>query len=231
MVDISEIIEALESLGSAERSAKSVTMYPTSMSVIGVTNPDLKIVVRELHETLSGRDRGEFMRLSVALVQSGIIECQMLAWMLLEKAGIVPSITLAELGKLEGKLDNWVSVDTYGTLVYGLLWRLGTVRDDDVLYLLQNGDVWHRRLALVATVALNLKSRGGSGDALRTIMICERCVEDHHDMIVKALSWSLRSLIRWDREAVAHFIGKYQSQLHKRVIREVSHKLDFGTKN
>jgi 3-methyladenine DNA glycosylase AlkD len=230
-MDISEIIEALESLGSPERSAKSETMYPTAMKVIGVTNPDLKVVMRELHKSMSGKNREVFMSLSVSLVNSRIIECQMLAWMLLEKAGIIPSISLAELDKIEGTLDNWVSVDTYGTLVYGPLWRIGTVKDAQVLRLLHSNDVWYRRLALVATVALNLKSRGGTGDPFRTIMICERCVEDHQDMIVKALSWSLRSLIRWDRDAVDHFIEQHSANLHKRVIREVSHKLDFGTKN
>jgi len=95
----------------------------------------------------------------------------------------------------------------------------------------QINNVWMRRLALVATVPLNLSSRGGGGDTGRTLLICREAVTDHQDMVVKALSWALRSLIRWDKDAVGIFMENYESQLHKRVIREVNHKLNFGTKN
>jgi len=86
-------------------------------------------------------------------------------------------------------------------------------------------------VAVVSTVALNLKSRGGTGDTPRTIHVCEQVVDDHHDMIRKALSWALRELSKSGREAVVEFMEKYDSRLAGRVIREVHHKLDFGTKN
>jgi 3-methyladenine DNA glycosylase AlkD len=83
----------------------------------------------------------------------------------------------------------------------------------------------------VSTVALNLKSRGGEGDTDRTLAVCRKVVDDRHDMIVKALSWALRSLVRFDREAVSEFIDQYRNTLANRVIREVEHKLVHGTKN
>ncbi len=54
---------------------------------------------------------------------------------------------------------------------------------------------------MVSTVALNLKSRGGTGDTPRTLHVCEQVVDDHHDMIRKALSWALRELSKSDRES------------------------------
>ena len=226
-----DIVETLRTLGSAERVAKSRTMYPTSMEVIGVSNPDLKTVVKELHLLMKEQDREEFISLAEELVNSKIIECQMLAWLLLEKANLISSISRRELKRLEGILDNWVSVDTYGVIVYGVLWRLGTVSDDEIFSLQDSNDFWYRRLALVATVSLNLRSRGGSGDTTRTLAVCERAVGDKNDMIVKALSWALRSLIAWDREAVSRFLNKYEQLLAGRVVKEVSHKLEYGTKN
>jgi len=210
---------------------KSVSMYPTSMKVMGVANPLLKKVTKEIHDRLRNASDSVIISLANALVAEKILECQMLAWMLLEKTGIVSRLDPGELHNLEGVLDNWVSVDTYGTLILGALWRNHKVSDADIIRLLNSESVWHRRLALVATVALNLKSRGGMGDTGRTLMICNALVEDHHDMVVKALSWALRSLIRWDKDAVSGFLLKHEMKLHKRVLREVSHKLEFGTKN
>ena len=80
-------------------------------------------------------------------------------------------------------------------------------------------------------MALNLKSRGGTGDTPRTIAICERVVDERHDMIQKALSWALRELSKRDREAVYSFMERNEKRLANRVLREVNHKLDFGTKN
>jgi 3-methyladenine DNA glycosylase AlkD len=231
MNQIQEITSTLRSLGSEERVAKSTTMFPTEMTVIGVMNPDLKIVVKELHEVMKQESRDQYLSLAYDLVSLEIIECQMLAWLLLEKAKVVPTLSKTEMHKLEGVLDNWVSVDTFGTVVFGSLWRLGIIPDVEVYALQGFENVWYRRLALVGTVALNLKSRGGIGDSRRTITVCTRAVDDHHDMIVKALSWALRSLVRWDEDAVSDFLQKHESSLHRRVIREVSHKLEFGTKN
>ncbi|HUS10646.1 MAG TPA: DNA alkylation repair protein, partial [Pyrinomonadaceae bacterium] len=60
---------------------------------------------------------------------------------------------------------------------------------------------WLRRTALVSTVPLNNKARGGRGDSERTLMICEMLLDDRDDMVIKALSWALRELSKRD----AHF--------------------------
>ena len=49
-------------------------------------------------------------------------------------------------------------------------------------------------------------------------------------MIQKALSWALRELSKRDRDAVYSFMERYEKRRASRVLREVNHKLDFGTK-
>ena len=92
-------------------------------------------------------------------------------------------------------------------------------------------DFWIRRIAIVATVSLNQKARGGTGDALQTIEICKLVVNDHEDMIIKALSWALRELAKVEKQPVIDFIDNYKDKLHKKVLREVSNKIEIGTKN
>lgn len=232
MKQTTDIITTLRSLANDERKTKANTYHPTRMEVIGVTNPEVKLVVRELRSSMKGSSREIYMQLCKELVSANILECQLAAWWLLDmEKRIIPSLTLHEMEELQGVLDNWVSVDTYGVFIYGVLWRKGTIPDRQVRQLCESPDVWMRRLALVGTVALNTRSRGGSGDAARTIDICERLTEDREDMIEKALSWSLRSLVFWDKPAVEGFMQRHDLVLSSRVKREVNHKLTHGTKN
>jgi 3-methyladenine DNA glycosylase AlkD len=80
-------------------------------------------------------------------------------------------------------------------------------------------------------VALNVRSQGGMGDTPRTLAVCRMLVEDHDDMVVKALSWALRELVVHDPQAVRSFMSQYEGVLARRVQREVGNKLSTGLKN
>ena len=92
-------------------------------------------------------------------------------------------------------------------------------------------DLWWRRASLVSTVAFNMRAQGGKGDVRRTLDICKLLAADHEDMVVKALSWALRELVYFDREAVEGFMREHEKVLASRVKREVGSKLRTGLKN
>jgi 3-methyladenine DNA glycosylase AlkD len=79
-------------------------------------------------------------------------------------------------------------------------------------------------------VALNVRSKGGKGDIHRTLAICLLLVDDHEDMVVKAMSWALRELVVHDHEAVLKFLDEHKQKLAPRVNREVRNKLTTGLK-
>ena len=135
--------------------------------------------------------------------------------------------TVERLG--EGMTD-WGSVDAFGCSVSGPAWRRGRLPDAAVHRWAASPDRWWRRAALVSTVPLNLRSRGGTGDAGRTLDICRRLAGDGDDMVVKALSWALRELVVWDPEAVRGFLDAHHEVLAARVRREVRGKLETGRK-
>ena len=229
---VEEIVDALHDLSDPERQEWSVTYFPTSMRVIGCTNPDIKEVIRGLKDTHRQLSEKEWIALCVALVQTDIFECQGMAYELIGKnKNVWTVLTMKDIKALKKNLDNWASVDGFAVYVTGVQWRLGTVRDAWIHNLLASENRWERRLAVVSTVALNLKSRGGTGDAPRTMAVCERVVDDRDDMVVKALSWALRELSKRDKALVSEFMDRHRSRLAGRVLREVGHKLEFGTKN
>jgi len=128
-------------------------------------------------------------------------------------------------------MDSWGAVDTFGLFVAGPVWRQRQVDDDEIRRWAHSTDLWWRRAALVSTVALNNKARGGKGDIPRTLAVCRTLVDDREDMVVKALSWALREASKRDPKAVRAFLEKHDRRLASRVIREVDNKLDTGLKN
>lgn len=128
-------------------------------------------------------------------------------------------------------LSDWGSIDLFGVTILGPAWREGFVSDLKIRVWARSRDRWKRRLALVATVPLNLKSRGGTGDARRTLDVCRLLVDDRDDMVVKAMSWALRALAMRDKTSATDFLKSECDRLAARVKREVSNKLITGKKN
>jgi 3-methyladenine DNA glycosylase AlkD len=141
------------------------------------------------------------------------------------------SLRVGEVERLGQGIDSWWSVDEFGRIISGPAWQMGSLPDQVIRRWAACEDRWWRRAALVSTVALNVRSRGGTGDTTRTLDICARLAADRDDMVVKALSWALRELVVWDPEAVRCFLANHDDVLAARVRREVRNKLDTGLKN
>jgi 3-methyladenine DNA glycosylase AlkD len=137
----------------------------------------------------------------------------------------------AELEELGRGIDSWWTVDSFARTLSGPAWLKRQVPDDLIHRWAGSEDRWWRRAALVSTVALNAPSHGGFGDVPRTLAVCRRLVDDHDDMVVKAMSWALRELLVFDPDAVRRFLAEHEVALAARVKREVRNKLDTGLKN
>lgn len=136
-----------------------------------------------------------------------------------------------ELQEFGRGINSWGSVDSFARALAGPAWLRGLVPDEVIHRWAHSDDRWWRRAALVSTVALNVRSRGGTGDVPRTLAVCRILVQDHDDMVVKAMSWALRELVVHDPESVGKFLREHEDVLAARVKREVMNKLTTGLKN
>lgn len=226
-MDLASFRAALLAASNPARATHGVGYFPTAMRHLGVAVPELRRALRPL--VLAQRAQPD-PGLVQALWSSGAFEERQAAYELL---AAVPRLRRAlsreaVLALAEGN-DNWCSVDTYGCYVLGPAWREGLVKDGDIAALSASPDRWRRRSAIVATVALNTRARGGKGDVPRTLATCARHAEERDDMVEKALSWALRSCIEHDAAAIAAFIAEHP--VSARVRREVGNKLRTGRKN
>ena len=192
--------------------------------------PNIRVVRRRYSRKISGCQTGLALDLAVRLT-----ETRRLRWVAYELVrfhkATFQTLTEAAIERLGRGIDSWQSVDAFGCTLSGPAWRIGVLSDDAVHRWAASGDVWWRRAALVSTVKLNSRAGGGSGDTTRTLAVCRLLVDDHEDMVQKAMSWALRELVFHDREAVSKFLESHQDSLAARVKREARNKLETGLKN
>ena len=132
--------------------------------------------------------------------------------------------------RLGSGIDSWHTVDGFARILAGPAWRDGLISDETIFRWARSTDRWWRRAALVSTVALNVRSHGGTGDAERTLTVCRMLLADTDEMVAKAISWALRELVVHDAGIVAQFLDEHENQLTSRVKREVRNKLETGLK-
>lgn len=227
-----DVVEALTARANAERREHTLGYFPTRLNILGVSAPDMRAVLRPLARQLRGEGPKRILAVARALCVTRVHEARQVAWELIGgRADVVAGLDASTVERLGRGNDNWATVDSFSVHVSGPAWREGGVRDADIRRWAGSADLWWRRTALVSTVALNLRSRGGHGDPTRTLQVCELLARDEEPMVAKALSWALRATVAHDAPGVRAFLHRYGDELPALVRREVGNKLATGRKN
>lgn len=196
---------------------------PTVLSV--------RAIRRQCAQALAHESPKATLALAEALLEDAswparLVACELIAG----RRDVMRLVTGTMVERWAAGLDDWGSVDMFGVTLAGVAWREGRLPDARVMTWARSPDRWRRRLALVATVPLNSRARGGSGDSRRTLTVCRVLSDDRDDMVVKALSWALRELAQREPARVERFIREEQVRLASRIRREVTSKLETGRK-
>jgi 3-methyladenine DNA glycosylase AlkD len=187
---------------------------------------------REFSKRLTKAEPRDVVTLALRLVERCGIERRFVAYELVHHhRRALASLGARDVERLGRGLDGWGAVDAFACYVAGPAWRERQVSDALILRWARSADRWWRRAALVSTVPLNSRARGGSGDAARTVAVCRALLADRDDMVVKAMSWALRELAKRDPAAARRFVATHRNALAARVVREVGNKLATGLKN
>ena len=227
-----EIERRLHAAGRAHRAGSVDGHSQSALQVLGVTVPDLRAIVRDVAKRTRSEEPAFVVDLARRLVGAGTLEARQVAYELLgRRQDARAALGTRDVESLGRGNDNWKSVDVFACEVSGPCWRDGRVTDAAVSRWARSKDRWWRRTALVSTVPLNMRSRGGEGDAGRTLAICALCAEDRDDTVVKACSWALRALGLRAPAAVRAFVRQHETALAPRVLCEVRNKLQSGRKN
>ena len=205
----------------------------TRLTLLSEKNTEsIRALRRDFSKRLSNAPPDFVFRLSLQLLKREGTVPRFFAYELVQyHREALRSLNSRKLKLLGAGIDNWVAVDTFACYLAGPAWRERQISDTLIARWARSKDRWWRRAALVSTVPLNSKARGGAGDATRTLPVLEMLASDRDDMVVKALSWALRELAKRDPKAVRGFLRAHQTVLAPRVLREVNNKLRTGLKN
>ncbi len=187
---------------------------------------------REFSKRLAQAEPKLMLSLALSLMKLRGFEFRFIAYELVQHhLATFSSLDVMALEKLGSGIDNWGAVDCFACYLAGPAWRERQISDRVIRRWARSKERWWRRAALVSTVALNNKARGGVGDTRSTLSVCETLINDRDDMVVKALSWALRELSKRDPSSVRRFLREHEKGLAPRVTREVNSKLQTGLKN
>lgn len=229
---INNTIDFLNSIATEKRKQFANNYHPTALKIIGVDSAGITKAVKQLEKEIKFLNYNDKLELIFKFLEYKIFELQLISFHITyNDKKIWQSINAQSIKKLGINLDNWVSVDTYSTLVLGYAWQLNIINSNYIKSLAENDDLWIKRTAIVSTISLNQKVRGGLGNADETLKIIKLTMCDHRDLINKAISWALRVLSTRDKVSVENFINENQNVLNSRVLREVRKKLITGKKN
>ena len=116
------------------------------------------------------------------------------------------------------RVNNWDLVDSSAPQIVG---RHLEARDRSVLLELARSDsVWERRIATLAT--FHFIRRGEHEDALR---VAELLLADRHDLIHKAVGWTVREIGNRDRTAAERFLRMHYREMPRTMLRYAIEKL------
>ena len=188
--------------------------------------PQLYAVTKEANAALRAEPAERVLEVACALLEGGHYE-RLGAWEVVARhRPTLDALTIRSVEALAGGLYDWYETDHFGVRVAGPVWLRRGLTQATVRRWARSKDRWWRRLALVACVPLG-RAGGRTQDVLD---ICDRLVDDRDDMVVKALSWALRELVKSDKPAVEQYVRRRDADLAARVRREVRRELLTGRK-
>ena len=191
----------------------------------------LRSLRREYSKRVKDLSAGEVVKVAAKLIAQRRVHRFIADELIANRPDVLRTLSRPLLERLGAGISSWDQVDCFACYLSGPAWREGQVEDKHIMAWARSKDRWWRRAALVSTVPLNIKARGGRGDAPRTLRICGLLVDDRDEMVVKAMSWALRALAQRDSDAVRQFIDEHEARLPALVRREVRNKLATGRKS
>jgi 3-methyladenine DNA glycosylase AlkD len=109
-------------------------------------------------------------------------------------------------------INNWDIVDSSAANIVGAHLFGGSTKILDKLA--RSGDLWERRIAIIATLCFIRK-----GAFENTLRIAETLLHDEHDLIHKAVGWMLREVGNRDVGAERAFLDKHHKVMPRTMLR------------
>jgi 3-methyladenine DNA glycosylase AlkD len=119
-------------------------------------------------------------------------------------------------------INNWDLVDIFSPYITGAYWYKNS--GSSLLWEFANsGNLWKERIAVLSSF-YNMRLRKETG---LTFELAEHFLRHPHDLIHKAVGWSLREAGKIDENALLSFLDRYASVMPRTMLRYSLERLDI----
>ncbi len=216
-------MNALKKYSSPEKAKASTRFFKTAEGqygygdiFIGLTAPEQRLVAR----TYRDLPLPEIKR----LLDSKIHEHRLTALLILvdmyESADQKSRAAIVKLYLSETKhINNWDLVDSSARYILGEY--LGD-KDRKILYkLVTSHNIWERRIAMIATHAFIRND-----DFADTLKLSQLLLNDTHDLMHKAVGWTLREVGKRSPSVLRDFLNKEATHMPRTALRYAIERFD-----
>lgn len=225
-VSVDEIAAAitgeLEVLADAERAGLLQRFFKTGPGEYGEGDRFLGLRVPQVR-AVARRHRGHPLAVAVRLLGSDWHEVRLLALLLMVDAHRAAdqdtgrAILDAYLANTD-RVNNWDLVDASAPRIVGP--HLRPRRNALLTGLARSSSLWERRIAIIATFwPIRLDHHD------ETLRIAEILLNDPHDLIHKAVGWTLREVGKRDLEVEERFLRRHYRDMPRTMLRYAIEKL------
>jgi 3-methyladenine DNA glycosylase AlkD len=120
----------------------------------------------------------------------------------------------------ENKINNWDLVDLSASKIIG---DYLSDKDREVLYELAKGNLWEKRISIISCFAF-LPAR----DFKDAMEISKLLLQEKHDLLHKAVGWTLREIWKRNREIVEKFLKENYKNIPRTTLRYAIEKMEEG---
>ncbi|MDX1691635.1 MAG: DNA alkylation repair protein [Acidimicrobiia bacterium] len=190
-----------------------------------IATPNLRAIVKERSSVVEAASVEEIGTLVDRLWNGVTYDEMFLAVEILRRRP--EAVTRDRMEAWQDGLDQWGVTDALASVLRAWVaddpdQRFGYLED-----LASRDAVWPRRLALASTVLLSREGRAVD----RTLALVASVLDDRRRMIVNAVSWALREIVKSEPGRVEAFVDEHADELPARVRLEVRNKLRTGRKD
>ncbi|KNG93966.1 DNA alkylation repair protein [Pseudaestuariivita atlantica] len=222
---MTDTLARIEALGDAQKAAEMAAYHKVTRRYLGVANPVLDDIAREMRQTLTLDDRVAEAR---ALWASDVHEARVLAAKLFTQARIRPDDAVWEtIVSWVPDFDAWAVAD-HACIAGQKRLIADPSRLDTVETWTQADHMWTRRAALVMTLPWTKQNNPKPAELEardRILGWAAGYVSDPDWFIQKAVAWWLRELSKHDAPRVRAFLDAHGDTMKPFARKEAARKL------
>ena len=218
-----EVVNALKLVATEERRKVNEWFFKTGKGeygygdiFLGVTAPDIRRIAKKFSQEISLQELTE-------LIRNPIHEVRLCALIILvnkynkEEPDRIYHYYLKHLNSV----NNWDLVDTSAPHIIGDYLYKNPEKSKILFEFSSSENLWVRRISIVSTFAF-IKNN----EFNKTLEIAKLLLNDHHDLIHKAVGWMLREIYKRDEGLIKRFLRQNYAQIPRTTLRYAIERMD-----